>query len=117
LSRLLDLRRSLRITVVEGRLLLALLEEHAKGAAAKSAHAKLAAAVTLATHKCPENGKCPVCHMSKNAREHIRAMRAKQFAKSLAAGEVHARNVKAAARLEALTCPPVLKFPKPGGAA
>lgn len=111
MSTKLDLRRSLRLTVEEGKVLLVLLGE-AKGRAADSARVKLAAAMQMATHTCT-GPICPVCQQDPQAKDRLRAKRAKTMAQSLQDAKQLQRKIAADMRREALenpSPPPPLKF-------
>jgi hypothetical protein len=83
-KKLLDLRRSLRITLAEGRLLMNLLE-NAAGREAKSLRHKLGTAITIADHACVagKGGVCAICNANPDDVAKLRKYRADNFQETL----------------------------------
>lgn len=106
----LDLRRSLRLTVNEGREVLAALD--AASMPAKNLRAKLCRAIELATHTCSakRGGRCSVCNEYPEMRRRVKERRASDFKQALRRGEELHRKIKLASKEDAMRNPPALKF-------
>lgn len=108
MSKHLDLRCSRRLTVNEGRLILDALDS--AGANAKPLRAKILAAITLATHECPPEGRCAVCGQHGEQVSRMRERRAKDFQESLRNSEAAMAMARTRAREHALRSPAHLKL-------
>ena len=122
MKKFLDLRCSRRLTVDEGRLIVAYLNG-VGGPVCDAAAGKLIRAIVLATHTCVGHG-CEVCGGKNAAQRRLRARAAVQRLKKAPEWEQVKQKVVADARREALESRPVLKLnrnrfvlPTDGGAA
>lgn len=111
MKKFLDLRCSRRLTVEEGRVVLAYLED-AVGDVGCSAAGKLIAAIELATHTCPPAVVCPVCGGKNRMEQRLREQKALQKLKKTPELEKAKLAVVADARREALESRPPLKLTK-----
>lgn len=103
----LDLRCRRRLTVAEGRTILAALDS--AGVANVRLKAKIDEAIALATHKCDKRGPrglCSVCNNFASSVKRIREMRAEDFKKAIASGKEWEQKERARRREESLRSPP-----------
>lgn len=112
MTRHLDLRCSRRLTVEEGRLILAALEQHAQGRSRAGAMRKIQEAIELAIHQCDakNRGKCSICGGTPRERMNLRRHRAKLMVENLDRARVRQRQVTAADRLHGMLNPPRLRL-------
>ncbi|MFN7019860.1 MAG: hypothetical protein ACK4WH_00855 [Phycisphaerales bacterium] len=107
----LDLRRSLRLTVADGRTILDALD--AAGAPAKHLRAKLLAAIQRATHRCniDARGRCTICDEDPMANARISKRRADTFLRSLErSARAREKCLREARERAAFQAPPPLRL-------
>lgn len=117
MSKYLDLRCRLRLTVQDGYHILDALDH--TGAEPKRLRAKIQAAITMATHSCDRigsRGMCSVCGQSRDAVAQTRQRQARDFVERLSKSK--AMQAKEDARQRELVLrspPPALRLAKESG--